>query len=281
VPLRNRPHDEQAQAAALGAQGHAGRHAVEPPEDPLQLLGGDADAAVDDAHRQPPAVRLLEPDGDGDLLGGVLHGVVDQVPDGGAELVRLAEHERTAGADPLVMTQRVVVEVEPRARQCHALAHDLAEIDRRTAAAVELGAGPGTAGPQHLLDGVQQPVAVVEHDAVELLPPGVVEVARLQGLEVEPDGSDRRLELVGDRVDERVVLLVAADLADQKDRVQHHAGDDQQEEDHPQHRQQPHPPVQHDPADVEGDGNRHETDAEDGEEDHRPPAASHHGERIT
>ena len=35
-------------------------------------------------------------------------------------------------------------------------------------------------------------------------------------------------------------------------------------------------PVEHDPADVEGDGDRDQADAEDGEEDDRPPAAADH-----
>ena len=44
-----------------------------------------------------------------------------------------------------------------------------------------------------------------------------------------------RLQLVGDGVDERVVLFVAPDLADEKDGVQHHARDDEQEEDDAEH----------------------------------------------
>ena len=84
----------------------------------------------------------------------------------------------------------------------------------------------GAAGAQHLIDRVQQPVAVLEHDAVELAPLVLVELARLQRLQVQADRRDRRLQLVGDGVDEGVVLLVAADLAHQEDRVQDEAGDD-------------------------------------------------------
>ena len=42
------------------------------------------------------------------------------------------------------------------------------EVDRHRAGAAELGAD--AAGAQHLLDGAQQPVGVLEHDLVELLP---------------------------------------------------------------------------------------------------------------
>ena len=89
----------------------------------------------------------------------------------------------------------------------------------------------GAAGAQHLVDGVQQPVAVLQHDAVELAPLVVVELAGLQRLQVQPDRGDRRLELVGDGVDEGVVLFVAPDLAHQEDGVEDEPGDDQQEED--------------------------------------------------
>ena len=127
---------------------------------------------------------------------------------------------------------------------------------------------------------MQQPIAVLEHDPVELAAPFGVQFARLQCLQVEPNRGHRRLQFVGDGVQEGVLLFIPADLADQKNRVQHHAGDDQQEQDDAQDRQDPHPPVEDDPADVEGDGNGDEADAEDGEEDHLPPAAANHPRRI-
>ena len=79
------------------------------------------------------------------------------------------------------------------------------------------------AGAQDLLDGGEQPVAVLQHDAVELLALGLVDGARLQGFQIQADGRDRSFQLVGDGVDERVVLFVAADFAHQKDGVEHDA----------------------------------------------------------
>ena len=46
--------------------------------------------------------------------------------------------------------------------------------------------------------------------------------------------ATRRLQLMRYRVDKRIVLLVAADFADQKNGVEHHARDDHQH----QHRTQ-------------------------------------------
>ena len=112
----------------------------------------------------------------------------------------------------------------------HALARDLREID--AAARARAGTASRALPARSTCSMVpQQPVAVLEHDAVELAPLVRVELARLQRLEIQPNRRDRRLQLVGDRVDERVVLLVPPDLAHQEDRVQHDAGDDEQEED--------------------------------------------------
>ncbi len=116
---------------------------------------------------------------------------------------------------------------------------------RRCAAAAH------AAGAQHLLDGGQQPVAVVQHDAVELLALGLVHGAGLQGFQIQADGGDGSFQFVGDGVDEGVVLLVAADFAHQKDGIQHDAAADHQHQQDPEHQQDAVPPVQQEVADVE------------------------------
>ena len=55
--------------------------------------------------------------------------------------------------------------------------------------------------------------------------------AALEGFEVEADAGDGSFELVGDGVEEGVLTLVAADLADQEDGVEDDAGDEGGEED--------------------------------------------------
>ena len=98
---------------------------------------------------------------------------------------------------------------------------------------------------QHLVDGAQQPLVVGQHDVVELFALFVVDLARLQGLQIEADRGDGSLELVRDGVDEAVLLLVAADLPHQEDRVENDAGDDQGEKQHAQDQEDPGLPVQH------------------------------------
>jgi len=73
----------------------------------------------------------------------------------------------------------------------------------------------------------------------------------LEGFEVEAERGDGGLELVGDGVEEGVLTLVAADLADQKDGVEDDAGGDQAEEDEAHDEQGDAPLVEDDPCDVE------------------------------
>src|ERR1041385_7311896 len=109
------------------------------------------------------------------------------------------------------------------------------------------------AGPQNLLDSLEQPSAVLQHDAVELLALGLVDSAGLQRFQVQPDGCDRRFQFVGDGVNEGVLLLVAADFADQEKRIQHHAHNQQHQQEHAQDQQNPGAPGGKEPAYVEQD----------------------------
>ncbi len=97
------------------------------------------------------------------------------------------------------------------------------------AAVLQRRALAGDAGLQHLLDGLLQPIGIGQHDAVELAALRLGDLARLQRLEIQANRRDRRLQLVGDGVDERVVLVVAAHFAHEKHRVDNDAGDDQDE----------------------------------------------------
>ena len=133
----------------------------------------------------------------------------------------------------------------------------------------------GDPGLQHLLDGLLQPLGVGEHHAIELAPLRLAHLARLQRLEVQANRRDRRLQLVRDGVDERVVLIVASDLAHEKHRVDDDAGDDQDEGEDAEHERQDPAAVDEDPADVERHRRRDEDDAEDDEGDGGGVAPGH------
>ena len=136
-----------------------------------------------------------------------------------------------------------------RARQRHTVLHHGREVDRRAARVADLGADASRA--QDLLDGALQALGVLDHDRVELLPLRLVDAAALERLEIQAYGGDRGLQLVGDGVDERVVLFVPPDFAHKEDRVQHHARDDERENQDAEDQQPGFAPVDDDPADVE------------------------------
>src|SRR5215471_96879 len=139
-----------------------------------------------------------------------------------------------------------------------------------------LGTGlpvPSASGPKHLLDGFGQSVHVAQHQPVELLFSGFGEVATLQGLQMEANRSDGRLQLMSYSIDEAVVLFTAPDLAHEENRVHHHAGDDQGEEDDSEEQQDAFAPIEDDPANVESNGQRHQAYTQDDEERDRSTAA--------
>src|SRR3954471_7778252 len=273
----NRSDDEEAEAAPLRADGVESRCAVEAPKDPLQLRRRYSDPLIDDPHRDPILRGLFELDPDADVGRRILHRVVDQVPDRRLQLLDIAENNR-ARSGVILEFERVFVEMKARSCELDALACNIAEIN--TAAPFAPESRSRAARTQDLLNRVQQPIAVFEHDAVELFALLRIELARLQRLQIQTDGRHGSFQLVRDRIEKGILLLVPADFTYQENGVQHHSRDDQAEEDDAEDRQHAHPPVQNDPADVERDCNGNETDAEDGEEDHRSPAAPDHGKRI-
>ena len=178
-------------------------------------------------------VGLLELDGDLHLRPGVLDGVVHQVRHHRLQIVLVAEHlqRRAVDVPRLAVGQRVRRQVMARPRQRQALLDDRAE-DRPASWLARRSLRAELAGAQHLLDRARAagrcPRSITP---VELLPLRLVDRPVLQRLQIQLHRRDRRLQLVGDGVDERLVLLVAPDLAHQEDGVEHDAGDDEGKDD--------------------------------------------------
>ena len=139
-------------------------------------------------------------------------------------------------------------------------------------------AGAEFAGLEDLLDGGEETVGVGQHDLVELVALGFGDGVALEGFEVEAEGCDGGLELVGDGVEEGVLTLVAADLADQEDGVEDDAGGDQAKEDEADDEQGDAALVEDDPGDVECDEAADDEDAEgDGKGDGSAASVDVHG----
>ena len=70
-----------------------------------------------------------------------------------------------------------------------------------------------------------------------------------------------------DCIDETVVLFIAANFSNQKNRIQRQPGNDQNEKDDAENQQRDLSPVKHNPADVQGYCQNDQADSEDGKKD--------------
>ena len=90
---------------------------------------------------------------------------------------------------------------------------------------------------------------------------------------MQPDRRDRRLQFMGDGIDEAVVLLAASQFAHQKNRVDDHPRNDQREEDDAEEQQHALAPVEDDPANIQCNRQRHQANAQAEKEDDGSAAA--------
>ena len=146
------------------------------------------------------------------------------------------------------------------ARDVQAFSDQRTQIDRRP---MEQPLARRSRRSQDLLHQARQTIAVLEHHPIKLAAPIRIEIVALERLEVQPNGRNRRLQLVGDRVDEGIVLFVPTHFPHQEDGVQHDAGNDDEEEDDAEDEKEAFAPVEQDPADVERHGSRDQARAED------------------
>jgi hypothetical protein len=80
------------------------------------------------------------------------------------------------------------------ASHLHALTNQPAEV-HGDAPVLPLVAGfPGL---EHLVHRAHQAIGIVQHEAIELAALGFIHVTMLQGLQIEPDGSDGCLQVRG------------------------------------------------------------------------------------
>src|ERR1035438_5013150 len=83
---------------------------------------------------------------------------------------------------------------------------------------------------------------------------------------------------MGNRIDKTVMLLAAAKLPHQKNRIDHHACDDKGKKDDAEKQQHALAPVENDPADIQGNGQRYQTNPQaEKENDGSATARDAHG----
>src|ERR1700693_2866596 len=128
---------------------------------------------------------------------------------------------------------------------------------------------------------MQQALGIEQHQLVELPPLRFSYLESLQSLKVEPDGRDRRLQFMGDRIDETVMLLVAANFADEKNRIEDEAGDDGAKKNDAEKNFDTFAPVEDDPAAADRKRHRRQANAQREEKINRfLPADDPHREIV-
>lgn len=267
---------EESEASAFDTQHGAAGDSIEAAEDALVLVGRQSKAGVRDVKSGPGVARDCERATDVNAFGRVFDCVVEKIEDGGADVFGDAENSQANTAGNRVERDGIRGKVVALEGDGDGIGDEGLEVDEGTVllalALTQL------AGFKYLLDGGEEAVGVGEHDFVELLTLGLVDVAALESLEVEPHGGDGCFEFVSDGVEEGVLTLVPANLADEKDGVEHDSGDEHGEEDDAQDREGDGALVEDDPADIEGDGEADKDDAEGNEEcDGSAPASDVHG----
>src|SRR6267378_4647301 len=163
-------------------------------------------------------------------------------------------------------------------RQFHALAHQRVEFHRQALRRAFLLRR--LTRLQYLFHGVQQALGIEQHQLVELPPLRFSYLESLQSLKVEPDGRDRRLQFMSDRIDKAVMLLVAANFTDQKNRIEDEAGDDGAKKNDAEKNFDALAPVEDDPAAADRERHRRQANAQREEEINRFLPADNAHRRI-
>jgi len=252
--------DKQAQSRPFDVRQRAVGDAIETLEHALQFRLRNADAVVLDAQPDMLLIRRFDADRNIHLVAGILDGIVEHVGDGCAQFLGIPDDAGSSFiAGHGLEAQGLKLQMMAGAGHFDAFTNQAFEVDGDALAAALFVSR--YASFQNLLDRAQQAVGIVEHAAVKLAPLDFVYVAMLQSLEVEADGSDRSFEFVSDSVDETIVLLVAADFAQQENRVEDQTGGDGAEEDDAEENFDAFAPVEDDPAESDGHGHARQADA--------------------
>ena len=82
------------------------------------------------------------------------------------------------------------------------------------------------------------------------------------------------------RINKAVVLLAAPDLAHQENRIHHHPGNQQREENNPKEQKHPFAPIQDDPSHIERNREGDQANPQDDEEHNRSAAARDAHENV-
>ena len=96
---------------------------------PIRLR--NTDPLVHNPHRDAFCIERSYFHRNAHLLVGILYGIIDQIRDSGANLVRVACNPRALATEQLSISQRISVKVITEACEVETFTHQLAQIDYR------------------------------------------------------------------------------------------------------------------------------------------------------
>ena len=111
-----------------------------------------------------------------------------------------------------LISQSILLQVVAGASALHAVFDQLREIH----ADALLFSRSRLSGLQHLVHRFHQAIGVLKHQLVKLMLLGFIDLPSLQGLQVEANRRNRRLQFMSDGIDKAIVLLITPNLANQE-----------------------------------------------------------------
>jgi len=159
--------EEEAEAGAFDLDLIIGGGSVEAFEDALELAGKKSEAGVGDGEDGPGVALDTEAAGDVDAFGGVLHGVIEEVEDGGAQVFDVGEDKEANAAGDVFEGDGFGLEVMTEEDGGDAFGDQGMELDAGTL--LDALALAELAGLEDGFDGGEEAVAVLAHDGIEAL----------------------------------------------------------------------------------------------------------------
>ena len=122
-------------------------------------------------------------------------------------------------------------------------------------AAVQATAGTNVGiGAQNLFNGAVQTVRIFQHDLIKFFALEIFQLARLQSFQIQPDRSHGSFQFMGDGVEKRIVLFIAADFPNQEYGVQNKTCNEDWKENGTQYIHHTGAPIGNNPANIERNG---------------------------
>ena len=191
---------KKAEARSFDLNLIVGSRSVEALEDTLYFARRQAQAGIGDGQRRPCVPSMAMAAADVNTVWGVLHGVVQQVGNGRAQVFRICVDIQPHNSGHLGQGDVCRLKVVAKQNGSNAVSDERMKF--YTLPLVHTRALAEFTSLEHSVHRTQQAIGVLAHDRVELLALGFVAGMTLQRFEIQANAGDGCLEFVRHRVEE-------------------------------------------------------------------------------